>query len=154
MLTLQVVARDEESGEEVSASVDVEVLQRGQSGEDGHGRTSAQREDAIHVCVAPNNTSTEQQRQDESLITDQIIGFLGGKLSPNIQRLNYTARDAFTDPNPCVLVSRGAFKDTTTHASLSRGAFTDKTPSCGSVWCFLRCIQRQRSSFFSALWCF
>ncbi|MEQ2199181.1 hypothetical protein XENOCAPTIV_026888, partial [Xenoophorus captivus] len=31
MLTLQVVARDEESGEEASASVDVEVLQRGQA---------------------------------------------------------------------------------------------------------------------------
>lgn len=30
---LKVVARDEESGEEVSASVDIEVLQRGQAGE-------------------------------------------------------------------------------------------------------------------------
>lgn len=37
MFALQVVARDEESGEEASALVDVEVLQRGQAGEnDGH----------------------------------------------------------------------------------------------------------------------
>ncbi|XP_068611630.1 cadherin-related family member 5 [Brachionichthys hirsutus] len=33
---LQVVARDVESGEEVSASVDIEVLQRGQPGDDGN----------------------------------------------------------------------------------------------------------------------
>lgn len=33
MSALQVIARDEESGEEVSASVDIEVLQRGQAGE-------------------------------------------------------------------------------------------------------------------------
>lgn len=32
LLVLQVVARDEESGEEASAVVDVEVLQRGQAG--------------------------------------------------------------------------------------------------------------------------
>lgn len=35
---LQVVARDEESGEEVSASVDVEVLQRGQTGDNPTNR--------------------------------------------------------------------------------------------------------------------
>lgn len=40
LLGLQVVARDEESGEEVSASVDIEVLERGQPGEDSNTTTT------------------------------------------------------------------------------------------------------------------
>ncbi|XP_041834087.1 uncharacterized protein LOC121635093 [Melanotaenia boesemani] len=50
---LQIMARDEESGEEVSASVDVEVLQRGQTGEDGHMTTTA-------IKSLPRGAFTEQ----------------------------------------------------------------------------------------------
>ncbi len=42
ILTVQVVARDEESGEEASASVDIEVLQRGQAGENNTSRKLAE----------------------------------------------------------------------------------------------------------------
>lgn len=41
---LQVVARDEESGEEVSTSVDIEVLQRGQPGKLTNTQTAVSNE--------------------------------------------------------------------------------------------------------------